>query len=312
MRIVTLQASADAAAGAASGEVRIASDPCGVEESHAATRPSSDAADALETDSAVEDWLHGVQSEDISALGDAMCLAVQEWLHGDAEVASGDIRPATSEPCSEPHALVPCVASGSDLGNSDNAATWDADAVIARSFPPESPTSWSKGSALHAEGACKPCGFLWTVRGCVKAQNCHCCHLHDKDWRKARRKEKARAGVRTARQLRVQCSPSAADVAEAPPGLWHVATSCPLTSLPLQPNHARTTRQECSPFAANVAVAAPGLAQTPRLPKSPTLQQGNSRTKRKCGKSVAAVAVAPTGLSRSASWETLRLLGLCA
>jgi rRNA maturation endonuclease Nob1 len=48
---------------------------------------------------------------------------------------------------------------------------------------------WSIGSAKHATGDCKPCGFLWK-KGCHKAQNCHFCHLCGSDEVKKRKRDK--------------------------------------------------------------------------------------------------------------------------
>jgi len=48
---------------------------------------------------------------------------------------------------------------------------------------------WSIGSAKHATGDCKPCGFLWK-KGCHKAQNCQFCHLCKSDEVKKRKREK--------------------------------------------------------------------------------------------------------------------------
>lgn len=48
---------------------------------------------------------------------------------------------------------------------------------------------WSIGSAKHASGDCKPCGFLWK-KGCHKAQNCQFCHLCGSDEVKKRKRDK--------------------------------------------------------------------------------------------------------------------------
>lgn len=48
---------------------------------------------------------------------------------------------------------------------------------------------WSIGSAKHATGDCKPCGFLWK-KGCHKAQNCEFCHLCPADEVKKRKRDK--------------------------------------------------------------------------------------------------------------------------
>jgi len=48
---------------------------------------------------------------------------------------------------------------------------------------------WSIGSAKHATGDCKPCGFLWK-KGCHKAQNCQFCHLCKSDEVKKRKRDK--------------------------------------------------------------------------------------------------------------------------
>jgi len=51
---------------------------------------------------------------------------------------------------------------------------------------------WSIGSAKHATGDCKPCGFLWK-KGCHKAQNCQFCHLCPADEVKKRKQAKIAA-----------------------------------------------------------------------------------------------------------------------
>lgn len=51
---------------------------------------------------------------------------------------------------------------------------------------------WSVGSARHATGDCKPCGFLWK-KGCHKAQNCEFCHLCPADEVKKRKRDKIAA-----------------------------------------------------------------------------------------------------------------------
>lgn len=63
-------------------------------------------------------------------------------------------------------------------------------AAAVQTFASEPTWSWSRGSLLHAQGTCKPCGFLWSTLGCAGGQECQWCHLHDKGWRKDRRKEK--------------------------------------------------------------------------------------------------------------------------
>merc|ERR1712096_396155 len=59
---------------------------------------------------------------------------------------------------------------------------------------------WSKGSALHAAGTCKPCAWSWRVGGCIEGAACMFCHTCDaaahKQYRKdkfAARKEQRRA-----------------------------------------------------------------------------------------------------------------------
>lgn len=36
---------------------------------------------------------------------------------------------------------------------------------------------WSTGSALHTEGKCKPCHYVYTISGCDNGKNCAFCHL---------------------------------------------------------------------------------------------------------------------------------------
>jgi len=62
---------------------------------------------------------------------------------------------------------------------------------------------WSIGSAQHATGNCKPCGFLWK-KGCHKAQNCHFCHLCGSDEVKRRKRDKIEARRRE-EQLMWEC-----------------------------------------------------------------------------------------------------------
>lgn len=62
---------------------------------------------------------------------------------------------------------------------------------------------WSIGSARHATGDCKPCGFLWK-KGCHKAQNCQFCHLCGSDEVKKRKRDKIEARRRE-EQLMWEC-----------------------------------------------------------------------------------------------------------
>merc|ERR1712224_823485 len=62
---------------------------------------------------------------------------------------------------------------------------------------------WSIGSAKHATGDCKPCGFLWK-KGCHKAQNCHFCHLCKSDEVKKRKRDKI-AARRLEEQMMWEC-----------------------------------------------------------------------------------------------------------
>jgi len=48
----------------------------------------------------------------------------------------------------------------------------------------------SIGSALHAAGMCKPCGWFWKASGCENAQECQHCHLCPPGEKKARKKGK--------------------------------------------------------------------------------------------------------------------------
>lgn len=36
---------------------------------------------------------------------------------------------------------------------------------------------WSVGTALHAQGDCKPCAWFWRPGGCTRGETCHHCHL---------------------------------------------------------------------------------------------------------------------------------------
>jgi hypothetical protein len=47
----------------------------------------------------------------------------------------------------------------------------------------------SRGSALHAVGACKPCAFVFQD-GCANGTDCEFCHLCDPGERKRRKKER--------------------------------------------------------------------------------------------------------------------------
>lgn len=105
---------------------------------------------------------------------------------GDA-VADGEAGAEHADLCGP--TWVPDVASGGNLWNSDPVAC-DSDALVSSFLNSEPCTGWSQGSALHAEGRCRPCGFLWSVKGCLQGAGCECCHLHDRDWRKTRRLEK--------------------------------------------------------------------------------------------------------------------------
>jgi len=55
------------------------------------------------------------------------------------------------------------------------------------------PGHGSLGSALHHQGACKPCAFFWKVVGCQSGSDCEFCHLCDADERKRRNKVKRMA-----------------------------------------------------------------------------------------------------------------------
>jgi len=55
------------------------------------------------------------------------------------------------------------------------------------------PGDGSRGSALHHQGACKPCAFFWKVVGCQSGSDCEFCHLCDADERKRRNKVKRMA-----------------------------------------------------------------------------------------------------------------------
>jgi len=53
-------------------------------------------------------------------------------------------------------------------------------------MPPPMP---SKGSALHAQGLCKPCGFFFKSKGCKNGLDCEHCHLCDLSAHKLRKKK---------------------------------------------------------------------------------------------------------------------------
>jgi len=80
---------------------------------------------------------------------------------------------------------------------------------------------WSIGSAKHATGDCKPCGFLWK-KGCHKAQNCQFCHLCKSDEVKKRKRDKI-AMRRREEEMMWQCGeyeePMPQDTPRVLPGL---------------------------------------------------------------------------------------------
>lgn len=41
----------------------------------------------------------------------------------------------------------------------------------------EAVSMWSRGSALHAEGKCRPCHYVHTAVGCLNSRDCEFCHL---------------------------------------------------------------------------------------------------------------------------------------
>lgn len=51
----------------------------------------------------------------------------------------------------------------------------------------------SRGSALHASGKCRPCGWFWKPEGCKNGRDCGHCHLCSAGEVKARRKAKLAA-----------------------------------------------------------------------------------------------------------------------
>jgi len=55
------------------------------------------------------------------------------------------------------------------------------------------PSFPSKGSALHVEGRCRPCAWMWKPRGCQNALLCEYCHLCPEDELKTRKKVKVAA-----------------------------------------------------------------------------------------------------------------------
>jgi len=61
----------------------------------------------------------------------------------------------------------------------------DADAVVASCL--DLP---SEGSALHASGACQPCGWFWKLGGCQNGRQCNRCHLCPEGELKTRKKAK--------------------------------------------------------------------------------------------------------------------------
>mmetsp|Transcript_63474 Transcript_63474/g.164734 ORF Transcript_63474/g.164734 Transcript_63474/m.164734 type:complete len:304 (-) Transcript_63474:121-1032(-) len=79
-------------------------------------------------------------------------------------------------------------AGASDLQN-DSAESDGTDEQLA------DPGTWSRGSAKHAEGKCRPCHYVRTTAGCLNAENCDFCHLAH------RRKNRPRPH----RRKRMQC-----------------------------------------------------------------------------------------------------------
>jgi hypothetical protein len=56
----------------------------------------------------------------------------------------------------------------------------------------------SLGSQLHdGTGKCRPCGFFWSVQGCIRGKDCGHCHVCPKGERERRKK----AGVPRGDQL---------------------------------------------------------------------------------------------------------------
>lgn len=51
----------------------------------------------------------------------------------------------------------------------------------------------SKGSALHQQGQCRPCAWMWKPRGCQNAEICEYCHLCPEGELKHRKKMKIAA-----------------------------------------------------------------------------------------------------------------------
>jgi len=74
---------------------------------------------------------------------------------------------------------------------------------------------WSIGSARHATGDCKPCGFLWK-KGCHKAQNCQFCHLCPSDEVKKRKLAKI-AARRREEEMMWQCEDDEQPVSHGEP-----------------------------------------------------------------------------------------------
>lgn len=63
-----------------------------------------------------------------------------------------------------------------------------------------SPEVPSRGSALHAWGACKPCAFVFQD-GCAHGTDCEFCHLCEPGERKRRKKERRRLALSSAKHV---------------------------------------------------------------------------------------------------------------
>jgi len=81
----------------------------------------------------------------------------------------------TSAPNSQSWLLPPAMTS-----------TSHASAATPHEFP-------SLGSALHASGQCRPCGWFWKLQGCQNGPNCAHCHLCPPGEVKTRKKSKMAA-----------------------------------------------------------------------------------------------------------------------
>lgn len=109
----------------------------------------------------------------------------------------------------------------------------------------------SLGSALHASGQCKPCGWFWKPEGCKNGSQCFHCHLCPKDSMKLQRRIKREAArLRPSLQLcdkgEVNPCQIASQAVPPPPPLSSPMLSVNLgnVDLPLPPSHSPLLAQE--------------------------------------------------------------------